>query len=572
MLVAKRRACLFLQMLMLTCLFSSVRGEGKAYPYRWVFVWKPLSDATQVEEIREIAKTASEHGLNGMVLSTVLDRLDLESPYTFKYLKGIENICKEYGLDLIPQVMSVGYNAFMLAHDKNLAEGLPVKDALFIAGAEEAGHVPDPAVSIVNGGFEKYKGDKAEGYSFPYEDQQVAFIDKEIFKEGNVSLRFENFGKQRDDGRLIQEVTLKPYRLYRISFWVKTENLDPSNPFGSGRFRVEALGDGQRRLSYFDPQVPGTSGWQKVNVGFNSKTYSRAVISLGVWGGETGRFWLDDVNIEEVGLINILRRPGTPLVVINEKSGVVYEEGRDFARVEDHVLNFMFDHEGPDIELLPGSRIKEGMRLRVSYYHGVAIYQGQTPVCMSEPAVYEIWRRQARLFNEVIDTDMYLLGTDELRTAATCEACKKRNMTAAQILGDCVTRQAAMIREVNPKSKLFIWSDMFDPHHNAGEREGNYYYLVDEDFNGAWNYIPKDIAMVCWYHGRRDKSLAHFSSQGFKTIGAAYCDSDIQIAKDWLESMKNISGASGFMYTTWLHKYDLLGKFGDLVSKATLNP
>jgi len=549
---------------------SYVRGQEKYYPYRWVYVGCENFDKVALDKVRRVARQCSEHGINGIVLSGAIERIDLESPYTYKIISEIRRIISRYGLDLIPQIMNVGYNAFMLTHDKNLAEGLPVRDALFVAGAAEARHVPDPEVSLVNGGFEKFDGDKVEGFSFTSADYQVAFKDDKTVKEGKYSLRFEKFGKSRDDGRLIQKINVRPYRLYRISFWVKTEDLDPSNPFGSGRFRVEALGGGERRLSFFDPQVPGTTDWRKVCVGFNSKNYESVTVSLGVYGGKTGRFWLDGLKVEEVGLINLLRRPGAPLVVKNEQSGVVYEEGRDYERTEDIMLNFLFDHEGPNIKLLTGSRIKQGMRLRVSYYQGTAIYQGQTPICMSEPAVYQIWRKQMRLYQQVFQTDMYFLNTDELRIAASCEACKKRGMSAPEILGDCVNRQIRIVREVNPDARFFIWSDMFDQYHNANKRD--YYYLVDEDFYGSWNYIPKDITMVCWHHRNRDKSLEHFSSLGFKTLAAAYYDGDdLDNVATWLESLDKADGAVGIMYTTWLEKYDLLEEFGDMVSKRVKN-
>ena len=74
--------------------------------------------------------------------------------------------------------------------------------------------------------------------------------------------------------------------------------------------------------------------------------------------------------------------------------------------------------------------------------------------------------------------------------------------------------------------------------------------------------------IVCWYYEKRMQSLKHFSSLGFRTMAGAYYDADnLDNPNGWLESLRNTPSASGLMYTTWLNKYDLLGPFGDLVSK-----
>jgi hypothetical protein len=103
---------------------------------------------------------------------------------------------------------------------------------------------------------------------------------------------------------------------------------------------------------------------------------------------------------------------------------------------------------------------------------------------------------------------------------------------------------------------------MFDPAHNA---HANYYGVIG-DFTGSWKHVPKDVIMMCWYHDIRDKSLAHFSREGFRTCGAAYYDAaDLAGSREWLESLKKTPGARGIMYTTWQRKYELLAGFGDMV-------
>lgn len=553
--MAKVMKCLILTLLLS---FLNSLCQGKDYAYRWVYVSRSLRRDSDVVDIKSIVKTASEHGLNGMILAAGLDRLDRQPQDYFSRLEQVKRICKESNIEIIPIIFSVGYGGSILSQDRNLAAGIPVKDALFVVENSQANLLPDPAVEIVNAGFEEYDGNRFTGYRFHDRPGEVSFRDKSIFKSGKASLRFENFGKyEHGHARVMQELKVHPRRCYRLSCQVKTEQLEPY-----GSFRISVLSTEGRNLAPWDPAVPSTTDWRKVVMGFNSLDCDRVRVYVGVWGGKSGRFWVDDLQVEEVGLLNVLRRPGTPVTLRSEKTGVIYEEGKDFAEITDPRLNFRFDHDPPAIKILSTGRIKNGEHLRVSYYHGIAINRGQVSACMSEPEVYEIWKNQARLIHEHLAPAKYLLSMDEIRAGGGCRACKKRKMTMAQILGDCVTKQVAIIREVNPKAEILIWSDMLDPNHNAHDN----YYLVEGDFTNSWNYVPKDLVIVCWYYNKRVESLKFFSSLGFKTLAGAYYDGDtLENPRGWLEVLEYTPNACGIMYTTWQNKYELLGPFGDLV-------
>jgi hypothetical protein len=301
-------------------------------------------------------------------------------------------------------------------------------------------------------------------------------------------------------------------------------------------------------------------------VAFNSWDYSWVELTPVVTDTKSGRLWLDELKIEEIALVNVLRRPGTPLVVKGEKSGVEYVEGQDFEPVADPQLDFRVSHDGPAIRLTQQSRIRDGERLLVSFYHPALIYRSQTPICMSEPETHEIWKNQAALVHEALGSPKYLLNMDEVRVGGSCQACKSRGLTNAEILGDCITRQHDLLKGVNPQAEIFIWSDMLDPNHNA-RPDRPFYYLAEQNFVDSWKYVPKDLGIVCWYYEIREKSLAHFSGLGFRTMAGAYYDADdLENPKGWLEAMDKTPGACGIMYTTWLSKYDLMEEFGDLVS------
>jgi len=65
-----------------------------------------------------------------------------------------------------------------------------------------------------------------------------------------------------------------------------------------------------------------------------------------------------------------------------------------------------------------------------------------------------------------------------------------------EILGDCITRGVGIIREVNLRAEVLIWSDMLDPNHNGGTRRGNFYYHVDEPFTGVDPIAVEEIQEI----------------------------------------------------------------------------
>jgi len=265
-----------------------------------------------------------------------------------------------------------------------------------------------------------------------------------------------------------------------------------------------------------------------------------------------------------VGLMNVIRRDGAPLTVRDEMTGTVYKEGRDFAAVSDPNLDFHWTHPIPSIQLLPGGRIHEGARLRVSYYHGVTIYNDQTPICPSDPKVHEIWKQQFPLIEKYLAPKRYFIATDEVRALNRDKSCLRRKKAAATILGENTQWLYDQVHAVNPKAQVLVWSDMFDPNHNSVKQ----YYFVDGSMENTWKYLPKDMGIMCWYFDKRRQSLDFFSGHGFKTFAAAYYDADdLKDPEGWLAAMDTTPGATGIMYTTWSSKYKLLAPFGDLVSK-----
>ena len=549
------RTCLALLLLLLTS--GDHVSAAEPYPDRlvWIFGWGLGRDG-DVAEVARVLDAAGRSGLNGAMVSFGLDTLCKKEPEWFRRLDQVRQACERNKLDLIPAIFSVGYGGAALAHDRNLAEGLPVENAPFLVRGAEARIVPDETVRLNNGGFEEFTGHRLKGFNFHDQPGEVSFVDAEVRHGGAASLRLENFTTNpHGHGRVMQEIRVRPHRCYRVALWIRTENLQPASAF-----RVQVL-SGERSLAPREFGVPSTTDWRKLTMVFNSVDCESVRLYAGTWGGRSGRIWLDDWTVEEIGPMNVLRRPGTPVVVRSEDGTVTYAEGSDYAPLQDPAYNpYRVEHEAPPLRVLPGGRIRDGDRLRVSWYHAMLIHDSQVTVCMAEPALYEIFDHEARLLAERLKPRRVMLSMDEVRMGGTCRACAGRNM--AELLGECVTKQVAILRRHMPGVQVYIWSDMLDPNHNA---HGDY-YLVNGDFTGSWRQVPKDLVIAVWGGAPRAKSLEFFEKEGFKTMVGCYYDADnLDDVKGWLDLAKPLKGVQGFMYTPWQKKYDLLPAFGELL-------
>ena len=106
-------------------------ADGLADRFVWVFGWN-LEQDSDVPEVVRVLDAAGQHGCNGAVLSAGLDSLSQKSPDFFRRLEQVQQACERNHLDLIPAFFSIGYGGGFLAHNANLAEGLPVEDAPFV--------------------------------------------------------------------------------------------------------------------------------------------------------------------------------------------------------------------------------------------------------------------------------------------------------------------------------------------------------------------------------------------------------------------------------------------------------
>lgn len=533
------------------------------YQQRWFYAMHNLLVDKNVEDLIALIRRAGKAGYNGVVLAdykfNILDRM---TDRYFQNVTRVKEVARAERIEIIPCLFPIGYSSGLLSHDPNLAEGLPVKEAPFLVKGREAVLEPELAPRFVNGDLEEVKGDRFLGYTLQDDPGNTTFADREVVHLGKVSCRMQDIGSGSSGNcRLAQRVKVRPYACYRFSCWVKTRDLKPITGF-----RLLALGGKTSRpLTFYEGRFQDSQDWSRVEVVFNSLEETEVTLYAGQWNGRSGVLWLDDLVLEELPLVNVLRRDGCPLEVARRVGGTVYEEGKDFLPVRDVRLGrspypgeYGFSHPGAALQLTENSRIQEGDRLRVSWYHPVAVHGSQVACCLSEPKVYDLLRDQARRVNDLFRPSTFFMGHDELRVAGWCRACQERGQTPGALLADNVQRCLKILKQLNPNARIVVWSDMFDPNHNAVER----YYLVNGPLTDSWKGLPDDVVIANWNGGKAATSLKWFDDRGHAQVIAGYYDGDLANFRKWDAAAQGVLRVNGFMYTTWRHKYDHLEAYG----------
>jgi hypothetical protein len=508
---------------------------------RWLFVWRDMSDPREVDRMIARFPRARAAGYNGVAFSYKIPRAKAA---------GLRQAAKQYGLDLIAIVMGG-------AHDRNYVEGVLSKDALFVARGGTAAFQPDHPTGVVNGGFELVEGNRFQGWSLQDDEGVTTFADHEVVHGGRTSLRMEGIGKnQYRHCRLAQPLKLQPHRQYRVSFWVKTENMAPADP------EVKVLtADAQRAISFQTFRTERTQDWTHVDLVFNSLDHRDAMLYLGSWSGRDGKLWWDDLEVREIGLVNVLRRPGCPVSVRGE-NGVTYQEGRDYEKIIDPQLHpWRGYHEPPTIRLTAGSRIKDGERLRVSFYHPIIVYEDRITSCITEPKIFADWREEVKQANELFHPAAFFMSHDEMRVMNQCALCQSQGKTPGELLAWNVRKAAQIIRDIRPDAEIWVWNDMFDPMHNAVD----HYYAVNGSLKGSWKGLDRDVGIVNWHGGLMGKNCRFFADRGLRQILSGYYDSDEDGAAiaTWIENTKGVPGIVGAMYTTWEDKYEAMDAWAE---------
>ena len=120
-----------------------------------------------------------------------------------------------------------------------------------------------------------------------------------------------------------------------------------------------------------------------------------------------------------------------------------------------------------------------------------------------------------------------------------------------------------ILRDLNPSGLVYVWSDMFDPHHNAMKD----YYLVHGSLASSWEGLDPSINIANWNFDHRDESLKFFAKRGHRQLIAGYYDSPPENITKWLDSAAKSGSVDAVMYTTWQGNYTDIERFAEIVKR-----
>jgi len=160
--------------------------------------------------------------------------------------------------------------------------------------------------TVSNAGFEgpiALKGESFFGWNMAESDKIKVELDPNQKREGARSLRLVFSGYSKGDlATALQSVAIEPSRIYRLSFWLKTENLKSGGP----PIISIVNGNDDKQIAISKTFPTGTNDWQEITVDFATPDNAEGIIikTGRTYCGENcpilGTIWYDDFKLSKL--------------------------------------------------------------------------------------------------------------------------------------------------------------------------------------------------------------------------------------------------------------------------------
>ncbi len=503
---------------------------GRTAPQLWLYYSTNLLVNANVRTLDRIWRKAAADGYSHVLLcDSKLARLQSLGSIRRRYLTHLAQVmalARQLHLTVVPDVFQVGYSNDLLANDPALAAGLPVRDVKF----------------IVDGGVGRVWRNPKFGFS-----ARPAWQDSSVQRHGQVATVKDNPG----NSRMVFALTVRPFHAYHIRVDIRTRRY-------TGRPRIAVLGRGNTSLQYQRINVLPTQPWRRYDVVFDSLQHHHVNVYFGVWGAAEGTLEWRNWHIAVAGLVNVLSRPGAPTVVRG------YQAGRDYVPIHDPLLGttpyagqYTAWHKCPSIHFLKA--VPNGTVVRVSWFYPPIFYGGQVSIALDSRRTKALFRQEIHLVGAALHPRGYMMSFDEIRIMGW----GLRGTQPRRSPGRLLAKRVRYCTHLLGAAQGYIWSDMFDPYHNAHA----HYYLVHGSLAGSWRGLSRKVVVMNWNFGRRAASLKFFATRGYRQIIAGYYDSPLANLRLWMAAAGGMRGIIGYMYTTWRGDYRQLGAFAQIVRR-----
>ncbi|MFH1943985.1 MAG: alpha-L-arabinofuranosidase, partial [bacterium] len=152
---------------------------------------------------------------------------------------------------------------------------------------ERVGIIPNPSFEESEDGAPKY------WKSYRWTSRSEAQFEHSLSGRGEEGRSVMIASEKGADASWSGNVPVRPFSTYRLSGWIKTENLASKTGRGA-LFNLHGMDDAETE------EVTGTQDWTRVEMTFDTERNDAVQINclFGGWGTATGKAWYDDLELE----------------------------------------------------------------------------------------------------------------------------------------------------------------------------------------------------------------------------------------------------------------------------------
>ncbi len=142
---------------------------------------------------------------------------------------------------------------------------------------------------VRNPSFEESRGPRPVGWRRQRWGGAAEFDYADIGKTGKKSALISS--EEGADAGWSAQVTIRPYSRYKLTGWIKTENLKATTGRGA-QFSIQGTENRSKAIT-------GDNDWTEINLEFESDSMDVVQINClyGGWGLATGKAWFDDISL-----------------------------------------------------------------------------------------------------------------------------------------------------------------------------------------------------------------------------------------------------------------------------------